>query len=200
MDWKYKHSTGKLYLEHSNLSYPNAIVFNGNEYIAKLEKPKEVYLTEFQKLIVNCKPEINKPVFVLCGAGVGKTFALNERAKKVNFLYFHPNPYLFKEYNISENINVGLCSDGYEEVVLEGTDRINYMLKVFPNIFEKKRVIAFTNGVDFVKDFANRLKGEYTIISGFNVYDNPYLNNSTYEECLNSLHANDRKRYLDGGF
>ena len=66
---------------------------------------KELYLTEFQKLIVNCKPEINKPVFVLCGAGTGKTFALNERAETHMFLYYHPYYQLYQRTCNNENLN-----------------------------------------------------------------------------------------------
>lgn len=188
----------KIEVKSAGVILPDIINLNGTKY-TKEEKPREVHLTEFQKLIVNCKPEINKPVFVLCGAGAGKTFALNERAKNIDFLYFKDviNANVFREHNKCWNIkNIHTRFQGFEEIVFEG-----YLSPLLVSSFiDEKRIIVFTNGVDFVKDFANRLKGEYTIISGFNVRDNPYLDNSAYEECLNSLHSNDRKRYLDGGF
>lgn len=161
-------------------------------------KPKQIVeLTEFQKLIVDCEPKKNKPVFVLSGCGSGKTFALNQRAIKDNFLYYRDiSPGFLRSTGEYYNIrNIHTNFQGYEEVVFEGYSDPNLILRLIPH----KKLIVFTNGVDFVADFANKLKGEYIIISGFNVDDNPYLENTQYRGFLSGLPGTkDRKRYFCG--
>jgi len=166
----------------------------------KPSRPEQVVLTEFQKLIVNCKPEMNKPVFILSGRGSGVTFALNERAKYIGFLYYHPNFWamcgLFSRDGIPLNLNSGKFPQGYEEVAFENHIDPDLILSLIPN----KRIIVCTNGVDFVEKFANNLKGQYTIISGFNVIDNPYLDNTRYAWFLRDLNKEDKKRLYYGNF
>ena len=185
------------HLDMNHLPDIDSICLNG-EYF-KRDKPKEIkltYLTYFQKLIVNCEPEINKPVFVLSGAGTGKTFALNERAKIKNFLYYHRYPDVIKRNNLSvENISIGYIYEDYEEIVFEMAHDVELILE----LIDRMKVIVFTNGVDFFDKFANRLKGEYIIISGFNVEDNPY-STPEYRGNLKSLTQKNRKRLYEGSF
>lgn len=133
-------------------------------------------LTPFQELIVNCKPEIGKPVFMLSGAGSGKSVGLDARAKCVDFLYY-------KVGDITGSL-------GYDEVIYEvgATSMVNEILLVS----KLKRVIVFVTPIDFVKHFADKLKGEYTIISGFSFQDNPYLQDN-YTEYLKQAKSDDMK-------
>lgn len=182
------------HLDMNHLPDIDSICLNGKYF--KRDKSEEIKLTYFQKLIVNCEPEINKPVFVLSGAGVGKTFALNARAKIKNFLWYHRCPGVIKrtQRNV-ENISMGYIYEGYEEIVFEMAHDVELILE----LIDRMKVIVFTNGVDFVEKFANRLKGEYTIISGFNIEDNPY-STPDYRDCLKSLNQKDRKRFYDASF
>lgn len=162
------------------------------------DEKEQIILTEFQKLVVECEPEINKPVFILTGVGCGKTVAFNERAKVKNFLY-HTESRLFAR-NVHKEcpiINCGSCVGGFNEIVFE-VGVVGYKNKIL-DLIKRKKVIICTNPIDFVNHFANHLKGEYTVISGYNVKDNPHLikDCSDYEECLKGLHWKDREKLYE---
>jgi len=165
-------------------------------------KTESVVLTEFQKLVVECKPEINKPVFILTGVGCGKTFAFNERAKVKEFLWYTESKnlawYVSKEYN---NLKCGSYIDKFEEVVFE-VGSLFFRDSILDDLIHRKKVIVCTNPIDFVEYFANRLKGEYTIISGYNIRDNFHLRRScsNYEECLKGFSLVDRKKLYEANW
>ena len=127
-------------------------------------------LNELQRKIICCKPEVDKPVFILVGVGSGKTYALNERAKLVEFLYY--SQYTAPQ-TMHENLIYGTDIDKFDEIVFEQNAASQKDL-ILPLIGKKKLIVCVTPAI-FIEQFAPDIQGEMTIITGYNMYDNKYI-------------------------
>ena len=145
-------------------------------------------LNELQKKIICCKPEVNKPVFVLVGVGSGKTYALNERAKFIEFLYYsqYTSPQI-----MYENLIYGTDIDKFDEIVFEQNAASQKDL-ILPLIGKKKLIVCVTPAI-FIEQFVSNIQGEMTIITGYNMYHNEYLD-VRYEKEV--IMVSEREKFL----
>ena len=145
-------------------------------------------LNELQRKIICCKPEVDKPVFILVGVGSGKTYALNERAKLVEFLYY--SQYTAPQ-TMHENLIYGTDIDKFDEIVFEQNAASQKDL-ILPLIGKKKLIVCVTPAI-FIEQFVSNIQGEMTIITGYNMYHNEYLD-VRYEKEV--IMVSEREKFL----
>ena len=146
-------------------------------YEPRLKQEKEIIFTEFQRLVIDCKPEANKPVFVLVGRANGTTTALNYRCmihSSVRSAYvceMHPRA-LYEKHEYLQYVYPEEAM-GYEEYIFDNRGDTEFAL----SLIKTKKVIICCTPHDFQNNIVNKLKGEFTVITGFgfgNIADEMY--------------------------
>jgi len=187
----------------------DSTIFNFNRNIESIKKrdyknscsidvffePETTVLTEFQKLIVDCEPEIGKPVLILSGAGSGKTWAIGQRSLKKDLVSIHLHAHSKRKCRDKEDCSKYIIQDKIHQSDCEIVFDPIFDIDTFIEVCEVKKVIGICTPVEFISNIGPRMKGEYTIISGYNANHNPHLD-SKYIELLYSLSYKNRSNLL----